>query len=266
MLEPLVLNAPSPDAEGRDVNVVERELGMVFGVAVGLGYRLELDLSLPASTARSGTGVEGVTTQQSDALPRSAVRDPRFGLSWSAFQPSATEPYGLEARLELSLPFGDEAHLAGYAGPGLLPAVDGELDFGRLVLAGEVGARLGEAVDFATTRQGNELFAGLGVAFDILPEQRLGVSLEGWLRQPFESEPEFGAMTAETHGPAAEWLLGVRSSDAPYSIFAGAGTGLPLARETHDDSSAQSSVSAPTTPAFRAVVVLRHAPESAERR
>ncbi len=263
LYKPLLLNAPSPAAEGRDIVVVERELGMTFGAAVGLGERLELDVSLPVSTARSGSGVEGVTTQQADPLPRSALRDPRLGLSWSPLAPSATRPYGLEARLELSLPFGDEAHLAGYAGPGFLPAVDGEYTLGRLVLAGELGARLGQAVDFASTRQGNELFVAAGVGFDVLSDSLLAVSLESWLRQPLESEPDQGLVTAQTRGPAAEWLLGLRTSNAPFSIFAGAGTGIPLARETHDGAADDTPVSAPTTPAFRAVVVLRHAPEAA---
>ncbi|HVJ13993.1 MAG TPA: hypothetical protein VM686_01070, partial [Polyangiaceae bacterium] len=232
VLEPLLLSAPSPDPQGREIPVVERELGVIVGVGLGLGNTFELQASLPASVARSGTGVEGVTSQHGEPLPRTAVRDPRLGLAWSPL------PKAVETRLEVSLPFGDEAWLAGYAGPAVLPAVSGELTLGRFVLAGELGARLGEAVDFATTRQGNELFVAAGVGFGVLDPGLLDLSLELWLRPPLESEPERGHSDASTSGLPAEWLFGVTSGDGEaFSIFAGGGSGLPFAREGSVDGS-----------------------------
>jgi hypothetical protein len=189
------------------------------------------------------------------------VKDPRVGLSWSLIEPTQGRRFGLESRLELSLPFGDEAYLAGYAGPALLPALDAELTLGRFVLGAELGARLGKAVDFASAREGIELSAAAGIAFGILEQGLLDVSLESFLRQPLESEPERGSATAKTTGPAAEWLLGVRSSKDSFSVLLGGGSGLPLARETHDGG-ATNAVYAPTAPAFRALAVLRYAPST----
>jgi hypothetical protein len=260
VLRPLVLNAPSPAAEGREIPVVERELGLIVGVGVGLGHELEFLASMPASTARQGSGIEGVTSQRGEPLARAAVRDPRLGLAWSPLPPRAARALAVETRLEASLPFGDEAWFAGYAGPALLPAVSGELTLGRFVLALELGARLGEAVDFATTTQGSELFIGSGLALSILERGLLDASVELWLRPGLSGQPDNPRYAGVTSGMAAEWLLGLRSSDDDaFSIFAGGGTGLPLAQETIDGAS--QSVFAPTAPAFRGLLALRYAPE-----
>ena len=120
--------------------------------------------------------------------------------------------------------------------------------------------RFGQAVDFATTRQGNELFIGAGLLFEALERSLLDISLELWLRPPLESEPEAGRNRGSTSGLPAEWLLGVTSSDGDaFSIFAGGGTGLPFASETSADGETE-TVFAPTAPAFRALIALRYAP------
>jgi hypothetical protein len=256
VLEPLTLVAPSPALEGREVPVVELEQSVIVGAGVGLGQRFELQASLPARVARTRSGGGGVTSQRAEPLPRSAVRDPRLGLAWSPL------PEKVETRLEVSVPFGDEAYLAGYAGPALLPAVSGELELGRFVLAAELGARLGQAVDFATTRQGNELFIGTGVGVSVVDRHLLDLSLELWLRPALESEPEAGRNRGSTSGLPAEWLLGVTSSDGDaFSIFAGGGSGLPFASERSPDGGS-TAVFAPTAPTFRALLALRYAPLS----
>jgi hypothetical protein len=261
VLSPLTLNAPSSDPDGREIAVVEREASLIFGLGLGLGRRFELLASLPTSVARAGTGVEGVTAQQGAPLPRTAVRDPRLGLAYSPL--AGAGPLALEARLELSLPMGDESRLAGYAGPGVLPALTGELALDRVVLGAEVGARLGQAADFATTRHGSELFLGAGALVGVLSDGLLDVSLELWLRPSLAGAPAAGNNAGSTSGLPAEWLLGAASGDGQaFSVFVGGGSGLPLSRERNGDGRSQ-AVLAPTAPAFRGLLALRYAPRSA---
>jgi hypothetical protein len=257
-LRPLTLRATSPDPEGRKIPVVEHELGFTLGLGVGLGHALELSAALPMTLLRDGIGLSGVTSQDATELASTAVYDPTFGLAFTPLTSSPNQLLGVKARLDVSLPMGEEDVLAGYAGPGLLPALDLELLLGRVSVGAEIGARLGESVDFATTRQGSWLTASLGLAFDVLDRERLGVALEGTLRQNLESV-DVAPGTAKTSGPAAEWLGSVRIAEGPYSALVGAGTGLPLARERRG-SEGEEAVLAPTAPAFRALVRLSYTP------
>jgi len=128
------------------------------------------------------------------------------------------------------------------------------------VLAGELGARLGQAAEFATTTHGSELFIAAGAGFEVLERGLLDLSLELWLRPSLAGAPESGRNQGSTNGLPAEWLLGVTSSDgAAYSIFAGGGSGLPLAREHSADGTSRRGL-APTAPALRALIALRYAP------
>ncbi len=264
LLRPLRLQATSPDPEGREVPVVEHELGFSLGVAIGLGQNLELSALLPVTLLRGGLGVSGVTAQNGTELQNTAVYDPSFGLAYTPWVSSPGSPFGVKARFDISLPMGEEDVFAGYAGPGFLPALDAELTLGRLSIGAELGARLGDAVDFATSREGSWFSGSLGFAVELLERNRLALSLEGTLRQGF-GDPEVDPGTAVTSGPAAEWLAALRSADGPYSALLGAGTGLPLARERRD-SGEDEFVFAPTAPTLRALLRLELRPRVTARR
>jgi hypothetical protein len=259
VLRPLTLQATSPDPEGRELPVVDHELGFTLGVAIGIGHDFELSAVLPMTLLRGGTGLSGVTAQDATELDNTAVYDPSFGLAYTPWVSTRDAPLGLKARFDVSLPMGDEDVFAGYAGLGFLPAVDAELALGRFFIGAELGARLGEAVDFATSREGSWVSASLGFGFEILDRERLALLLEGTLRQRW-SDPEVSPGTASTSGPAAEWLASLRSADGPYSVLLGAGTGLPLASEERATGD-EKSVLAPTAPALRALLRLSYAPE-----
>ncbi len=255
---PLSLAAVSPAPEGREIPVVDYELGFALGLAVGLGHELELSAVLPMTLLRGGTGLSGATAQDASELADTAVYDPTIGLAFTPWPSAARQLLGVKFRLDVSLPLGESDVFAGYAGPGLLPAADAELALGRLTLGAELGARLGQSVDFATSRQGSWLSASFGLGFDLLDRERLSVGLEGTLRQSL-GEVDIDPGTATTSGPAAEWLGSVRSADGPYSVLLGAGTGLPFARERRE-SGGDDAVLAPTAPALRAVLRLSYAP------
>lgn len=257
VLRPLALHALSPAPEGRRVPVVDHELGLTLGIALGVGHGVELTFALPMTLLRGGAGSSAFTGAEAHELSNSAVYDPRLGVVYTPWVTGSAEPFGLKARLEVSLPAGEEEVFAGHVGVGLLPAVAAELKFGRFRLGGELKLRLGETVEFAAVPEGAWFGGSLGLGVALLGEEALSFAAEGVLRQSFD-QPDVASGTATTSGPAAEWLASLRSARGPYALLVGGGTGLPLAREQRGEKS--SWVLAPTAPAFRALLRLSYTP------
>ncbi len=250
--KPVVLNVPSPDPDGRDINVVRHLVTttLITGYAPVTG--LEVTLSTPFTPAQDGAGTEAVASRVSAPLPGTAVRDPRVGAAYSL----RLSPVGsMRAQADVVVPLGDEHLLAGDAGLGLSPRVTFGADLGSAELAGSVGARLRRSVPFASARWGSELTSALGGAVHILGQQHLSVALEGHLRSSLVDQPEGGVLAP------AEWLLSVRSapfSDPGLVLQLGGGTAVPLSSGDRDGE--PQAFAGLTAPRLRGVFAVRYAP------
>ncbi len=260
---PVLLSAPSPDPEGRDVNVVRGAVGLTLAYAWGLSDDLELSLATPLVLHQTGAGAEGITSQSAPPLTAVAVRDPRLGLG----VPWRQGAFAAKARAELALPLGDARQYAGSGGLTLAPGVSGSWQAGPVHAALELGVRLRRAVPFATARVGSQGFAALGVGADLWQEL-LSVELEAFALPSLVSQPgRQDAASRVTDGVLvpAEWLASLRtvpSRDANVALSLGGGTGLPLSTEIRETASGASHerFAGVTTPRFRLFFGVRYQP------
>lgn len=237
---PLVLRASAPDpTNGRDVFLVDNLLDGTFLFALGVTNRLELTIAAPLTFYQDGEGL-GFFSGASEELPRSAVRDPRFGLSFAFLEHRRSDldhGFSLLGRLDFAAPFGSSDAFAGSRTATFAPSVTGDLAFGRLAITADVGARIRGASNLADVSMGSQFTAGLGVNVRAWDKARLVVGAEALVLPVLEAP-------AEGHDPVvpAEWAADV--SIAPWfggdfllgvsgggSIpFTGATVGAPLYR------------------------------------
>jgi OmpA-OmpF porin, OOP family len=262
---PVRLRAPSPDPEGREINVVKDSLDAALLASYGLTERLELTLALPMALYQRGAGVQGFTSQSAPPLSTTVFRDPRLGAGLSVIE---HRPLGFsgKARVELSFPIGGEQNLAGGRTFAFAPSFTLELVRGRFRLASEVGFRLRGVSEIAGTRVGSEATLALGVGFDVLRDSLLSVALESWILPSLLSQerdlPD-GTRVRNVVLAPSEWLLSVRSMPVPGLAFQlGGGTALPLSSERRifaDGTSDVDSFAGVTSARWRIVLVARYA-------
>lgn len=270
---PIALKVPSPDPEGREVAVVDHvvDASLLFGL--GIAKRWEITTVMPMALHQTGAGADGATSQRGTPLDATAVRDPRVGVGYGLLQQgdvSQIPGLAAKARLELSLPLGDEAAYAGEPGPVLAPSLALALELGRVTLGSEFGARIRQTTTLATARIGSQLFSALGVAVDILDGQLLGLGAEAWLAPMLASQDtqlRNGTRIEDALLVPAEWLFSIRSAPTPDDdvvVQLGAGMGIPMSTETRvspgGDRADPSHFLGVTTPAYRAVLTLRWVP------
>ena len=254
---PVVLVAPSPHPEGREVPAVATTSTLTLAARFGLGRGLDVGLALPWIPYQDGTGAEGVTAQRSDGLASPALRDPRLGFGATLIGRRADAPFALGTKLELALPFGAASSLAGAAGPTLAPALDAELGAGPLTFGAELGARLRKAVQFADVKAGSEAFCAAGAAVTIFREPLLAVGVEAALRPRLTARSP--AAAAGALDLPAEWLAHVRFEPVPreaWSFQLAGGSGLPLSRAR--TARGTESALAVTAPSFRILASARY--------
>jgi hypothetical protein len=259
-LRPVVLSAPSPDPEGREIHVVNATSTVTVGVGFGLGHGLGVNAEFGFVPYQDGTGVEGVTAQTAPPLESAAVRDPRIGASFTFLGRNEHDPVALAARLGVAPPLGDETLLAGASGTTVLPGLVVEVEADRFAFGSELGLRLRRAVDFGTVRKGSEGVLGVGAGYGVLTSPRLFVGLEAWLRPGLAGHPE--GTPPEALDLPAEWLLSTTFAWDPnggFSLAAAGGSGLPLSKGTSPSGSIESFAGV-TAPAFRALLALRFTP------
>ncbi len=271
---PIVLSAPSPDPDGREIRVVNDALNLTTAWAYAPTSSFEVTFAAPLTLHQTGAGAEGYTSQNGPPLARTAVHDPRIGAGLSLPVPESfarTSHFAAKARLELAIPFGDEADFAGERGPSGSATVAASFHHGILFGGAEVGLRYRPATRFATARLGTSLFSAVGLGVDILTDDFLSLGAEAWMLPVLVSQPGRTSSSTEVRDGLlvpAEWLATFRSaptSDKGFSVQLGGGTGIPLSSETRTEAgqTASDQFSGVTTPRFRLVFVVRYTPEAA---
>ena len=263
-LHPVVLAVPSPDPAGREVHVVKSTTTVTFGVGFGLGHGFGVHAELPFVPYQTGTGVEGVTSQSAPPLGSAAVRDPRFGVTWTALGRDPREAIALAAHFELAPPLGNEELLAGTRGTTFAPGATLSFESGPLALAADAGLRLRGAVDFGTVRKGSEAVLGVGANVRVLSSPLLTFGIEAWIRPGVAGAPP--DTPSSSLDLPAEWLATstfASDPESPLSLAVAAGSGIPLSRSPSPSGESESFAGV-TAPTFRALAALRFTPKRSE--
>jgi hypothetical protein len=279
---PIVLRVPSPGPPGSDQYAVDNQLTAHFMWNYGLTDRLEVNMVMPVTLGQSGSGLAPITAGAS--LPSAALRDMRFGVSYSILQRARVAPelgsssqdpvvgpsaastvrtgpdgFGLAARFDVSAPTGSSGAFATEPGAVLSPGVVMDYRKGRIFAASELALRLRRTSEVLGARVGSQLFAGLGVGVDILPNELLSAIAEVRVLPGFAQQADVflvdGRYLSRGNGATAapaEWTLSARTASlfgGDLSIMLGGGGALPLS----DDS-------AFGNPRFRFDLSVRYAP------
>jgi hypothetical protein len=255
---PVLLNAPSPDPEGRDIPVVRDAQNLDLAWAYGLGSSLELSLATPITLHQSGSGAEGVTSQSAPPLTRTAVRDARLGVAVGL--PVRSAGLSAKARFDLGVPVGDSDAYASAGGPVAAPSLSLASKKGRFFAGAEVGVRLRRSVPFASARIGSSLLTSVGFGADLLDDRWLCLGVESYLLQSLVSQPETGSAKDRLLAPA-EWIAWLGSSlgaGPGFQLSAGGGTGIPLSSEVKDGQT--DHFAGVTAPRFRLFLAARYTP------
>jgi OOP family OmpA-OmpF porin len=271
MSRPIVLRAPSPDPEGRDVDVVDDVVDATLLYAYGITHEIELTAALPFVAYQTGAGAAGATSQAAGPIAPNVLRDPRIGVGFALlWRGNAERGYGAKTRIELGIPLGDEDVLAGDSSVVVAPSAVLEVRHDRFSAASELGLRLRRTVELADVRWGPQATVTLGAGFDIFRRERLSVAVEASVAPVLISQKQRLSRTgtvADAVIVPAEWLASVRSqlvANVPFTLQLGGGTGIPLsvAQRTAADGSEQTETfTSPTTPTWRAVLVARYTSE-----
>ena len=267
--QPVVLRAASPDADGREIQVLESALDFSYFLAVGLARNFEASVLASTRVHQSGAGAGSVASQSAAALPHNAVRDPRLGIAYSLDETLAVPGFGLRLAVDATLPLGVRDPFANERSFVVMPNATLGYHHGALQLSAEFGARLRQAVDFGGVTLGNQGFVALGVAATVLPRWlTLSAEIFGL---PSLSDNRGSAASPRVSSARllpAEWLAGMHSAfgqGGPWTLSIAGGSGIPLSNETRESSSGPetSYFLGMTTPDFRALLSVRFTPAEA---
>jgi hypothetical protein len=245
-LRPAVLNVPSPNQGGRDVNLVSHAEATALTARWGIGNGMELT-ALAAGLSQQGAGIKGVTSQSAPPIDSPALQDPRVGFGYALN--TGSRHWGAKLRFEAKLPLGNTQALAGETGVVASPSVALSFERGGLFAGLELGARLRNPTDLFGLRLGSQASLAAGVGYE-LPGPRLAFALELY------ALPSLIDSGANAYVPA-EWLYTTRFAPELFDDFAlgvGAGTGLPLT------AGAGGATLGFGLPSFRGFFYVRYAP------
>ena len=246
---PAVLTVPSPNAAGRDVNLIRFSADAALAARLGLGNLLELTLFVPAGLDQQGAGFKGVTAQSAPGIPVTSLHDPRLGFGYSL--PLRSPRFGAKLRFETKLPLGNAEALAGERSVVASPSVALRAKLGGFFGGAELGARLRRPTEFFGLRIGSQALFVAGVGYE-LERPRLSFAAELYLLPSLIDSGRFRYLPAE-------WLASARFAPRALpalSFGVGGGSGLPLSESAGDASFAFG------VPAFRFVGFVRLAPRS----
>ena len=249
---PLVLEVAAPDADGRELELVERAIDQHLLLAFRLSPRLELGLATSTVLRQSGSGPGAIRSQSGASLPATAVRDPRLGLGFTLIDVPGV---ALSLRADVALPFGDRDAYASAGALTAAPSAAGRVEVGRVTFGAELGARLRPSVELGNVRQGSQLYAALGLSVALVPEFRFGAELFALPALVNSTSARARELGLGVRSLPAEWLASARWSPLPaFSAMLAGGSGLPFSSERGNANS--ESFLGPTSPAFRALIDL----------
>ncbi len=262
--KPIVLRAASSNPSGTDIPAVDHLLDTTFLWAFGITDQIEASAAMPMTLYRTGSGISAFASTQARELPKTSLRDLRFGLAYAVIPRPRVFPgthYALTTRFEAAVPTGEQQWFAGDRAPVWMPSVAADYRRGPWFAGVELGARLRQTTDLAGARIGSQGFASLGVGLDLLPQELLSATVEAFAlpslvgqtrlyRDPITQE--LASESSNRKQLPAEWLAGIRTAptaDGDVSFSLSGGTIIPL-----------TSDSAVTAPAYRFVLGARYAP------
>lgn len=258
---PIGLEVASPDPEGTTIWAVDNALTATYLMAVGLGSRAQIGVAAPVVLVQDGAGVADLEGS-AELLPRSAVGDPRLGVTATVLsRERGADGPALAGRFEMSVPVGDETAFVSSGRPVYLPGLVYDHRIGRVHVGVDLRARLRNTRKLAGARIGSQLGATAGVMVDVLADDWLALGGEASLlgtvveQQELtwdESRLERVAKPSEHLHLPAEWLVSVRSAgllDGRLVTSLGGGSFIPTGSE-----------SAVTVPRFRFMLGIRYVP------
>ncbi|MDC0743366.1 OmpA family protein [Polyangium mundeleinium] len=254
---PIGLRVASADPDGTIVPVIDNAVNATFLWSLGVHDRLEITAALPITFYQDGTGL-GVATASDEELPRSSMRDVRFGFAASILpRPRAGSADGASVvgRFELAVPAGDAQAFASGRTITWFPSIVASYRRGRFEAGVEASARVRGEARLANARIGSQLGGSLGASFDILQDGWLTAAGEAFVLYNFAAQNPPARTVEEPVSPAfvpAEWILSATTApilggDMSFTISGGGP--IPF-----------SSEAAVTTPRFRFGLAARYAP------
>lgn len=243
---PAVLNVPSPNQGGRDVNLVSHAEATALTARWGIGNGMELT-ALAAGLSQQGAGIKGITSQSAPPIDSPVLQDPRIGFGYALN--TGSRRWGAKLRFEAKLPLGNAVALAGETSFVASPSLAFSFKQGGLFAGLELGARLRNPTDFFGLRVGSQasLSAGVGYELSALP---LAFVLELYALPSLIDSGVNASLPAE-------WLYTTRFAPklfGDFSLGAGAGAGLPLSAGVGGANLGFG------LPSFRALAYVRYTP------
>jgi hypothetical protein len=249
---PIGLGVASADPKGSTVYAVDGAFDVTMLFALGVTDRLELTIAAPATFYEDGIGLSGVVGSGS-TLPRSALRDLRFGLAFAALsRPRGERGPSLTARLEFGAPTATSGAFAGAPTAVLAPSVAFSYRVGRFDVAAEALARVRGEARLANGAMGTQVGGAIGASFDVVRDRWLTAAAEAFVL------PTVAAQLAPPRGGSAtplvpaEWIASVSTArllGGDLVLSLGAGSSIPTGPRA-----------ALTAPAYRLDFAIRYAP------
>jgi OOP family OmpA-OmpF porin len=254
---PIGLRVPSADPAGTTVFAVDNVVDATLLLAWGVTDRFEVVLAAPTTFVQNGAGAAAVTNS-TDQLPRSALRDLRFGFTYALVPPDRKgEPrgFGLVGRVEFAAPTSTVGAFAGSRTATLAPTLVGSYQSGKWLGSLEVGARIRWKETLGDAVVGSQIFAGLGGSYALLPKGWLSIGAEAFALPTIASQNAPSVDKTQTSAPPpipAEWIASVTSAPflaGDFSVSLGGGGRIPF-----------SSQAPLFDPRFRFDLAIRYAP------
>jgi hypothetical protein len=213
-------------------------------------------MAAPTTFVQTGAG-EGGVTGSAVPLPRSALRDVRFGFTYALVPPSRRDFEGvaLAARADFAAPTSTDGAFSGSRTATFAPTLVGSYRRHKFLGSVEVGARVRGEEPLGTSVTGSQIFASLGASYDVFPKGWLTAAVEAFALPTLASQhaPTIDAtMTSAPPPVPAEWIASVTSAPflaGDFSIALGGGGRIPFSK------------AAPLfDPRFRFDLAIRYAP------